>query len=219
MGSGYPVAALAVVLAVAAVMLVPSRSDQAWFLMRDVNPMAALSAAEAARAEAPSDERAARVLALIQMHLGDMDAAGSTLRERVEISGGAPGAIHELARHHVSMGRPREAIELFLTLPAISLSPDEQLYVAGWLRANRDVAGELGFLSELWREGGLDSAGAHRYAALLAASGDRSTSVSVYRTLDGNGALLDPVARLQFQTLLQQAGHTEEAARRVAEWR
>lgn len=209
MGGGFFVVILAATLGLAAILLVPGRTDHAWFLLRDGNPEAALVAAEAAQAEAPLDERSAWVLALIQTHLGLTDAAETTLQERLETSGGSQAAIHDLARHHLSMARPEQAIALFLALPPHILTEEEQRYVAGWLRAARNTETELRFLAALWNEESLDLAGGQRYAALLAASGDREASLRVYRTLDDNGELIDPIARQQFQALLSQTSSTE----------
>jgi hypothetical protein len=215
--NGFPAVALAAALGVAAYFLVPKPSDKAWFLLRDGNPVAALSMAEAALAEAPSDDRAARILAMVEMHLGDTDGAEAALRRRIEDGAGSHSAIHDLARHHISMGRPLEAMELLLTLPVQNLALEEQRFVAGWLRATRNVEGELGFLGRLWDAEMLDDAGGARYAALLAVSGLRAASLAVYQALDQNGALLDPIAQQEFQLLLLQTNYTKQSAGRATE--
>ncbi|WGH78733.1 tetratricopeptide repeat protein [Jannaschia ovalis] len=214
---GFMVSVLAVVLLAAAVLLVPSRADEATLLLRDGKARLALSVAEDAIEADPADERALRILAQTQMHLGRTRAAETTLRRRMDVTGPTHLALLDLGRLYRSLGRPQDAAAYFLELPAETLTQGEQAYVAGWLRRARDPETERAFLAAVLRGGNLDQAGTQRYAELLAASGQSRESLEVFRALDQKGEL-DHRGMLQFYGVLLASGSVQEAAERAAAW-
>ena len=209
---------LAVVLVGAAVLLTPSRSDRALSYLEDGDPETALSMALAALELEPGNERAARIVADIQTHMGLMDEAELTLRQRIEIHGRTPSALQDLARHYHATGQRQKAVELYLVLPPAALSSDEKSYIARWLRQTGDVDGELAFVARLWSDGENEEAFGRRYAELLAVRGQTNEALSVFRALDENGALRSSTSRMQFLAVLLLSGDKEEAVERASDW-